>query len=222
MAQLKRGSVVRGAPGALPRPDAAMTVTGPIPRGRVVAGEVVRAHDEAARIVSAAQGEAARIEREARTRAATELETLRAALTAEADARIAAELVHLHVGEDTRAARDEARLVDTAVALAERLIGATLELDPARIGAMAQAALRDARGARHLVFEAHPLDAGVLETQLEEAGLSKESFAVEPRDDLARGDLVLRTDLGTLDARRKPQLQRLAAALLQRRSARDR
>jgi flagellar biosynthesis/type III secretory pathway protein FliH len=43
--------------------------------------------------------------------------------------------------------------------------------------------------------------------------LSNDSVSIEARDELARGDLVLRTDLGTLDARLKPQLQRLADAL---------
>lgn len=222
MARVTRGSVIRGAASA--RPTAAAGVTAPargLPRGRVIPSEVMDARGEAAHILARAHEEAARITSAAEARGRAREEEERVALAREADAKVAAEIVALRSDEDARAARDFERLLDTAVVLAERVVGAALELQPTRIVDMAQAALREARGARRLVFEAHPLDAAVLETQLGEAGLSAESFTIETHGDLARGDLVLRTELGTLDARRKTQLQRLADSLARRRSGRD-
>lgn len=175
--------------------------------------EVVDAHDDAHAIVSAARAEVERVRGEAE-RERVHLEgVLRAELRREADARIAAALLELRAREEARVDRDLERLVATGVALAERIIGATLSLDPERIRTMAAAALREARGARRVTFEANPLDANTLRAQLQTLGLPEDAISVEAREDLARGDLVLVTDLGTLDARLQPQLKRLAEAL---------
>jgi flagellar biosynthesis/type III secretory pathway protein FliH len=185
----------------------------------VVPRSVVVAHDEARAILEAANAEAARILAGAQAERDRDREIERTALRAESDARLAAGLLALREEDERRAERDLERLASTAVVLAERLLGQALAADPDKIVPMARAALREARGARRLVFEANPLDASALQTELHALGLQADAVSVEPHDELARGDLVLRTDLGTLDARLKPQLQRLADALSRARRA---
>jgi flagellar assembly protein FliH len=108
---------------------------------------------------------------------------------------------------------DAQRVISLAVALAERLLGASLELDPRRVVHLARTVIAEARGARRAVVDAHPLDAAALREHLMTAGLDVQS--VEVRDDgaLARGELRLHTDVGTIDARLTPRFERLAAAL---------
>lgn len=224
MAVVSRGRIVRGAGDAAPAtqkgadtveigPRSPAPARSPVNRGRIVVSGVLDAHDEARAIVDVAKRAAAQIEIDVRAEAERSHQAFRAELRAEADARIAAALLAVRAEDEQRADRDLARLAETAVVLAERLLGEALALEPSRIHAMAQAALTEARGARRVVFEANPLDAAALQAQLHALGLPSDGVSVEARDDLARGDLVLRTDLGTLDARLKPQLQRLADAL---------
>ncbi len=160
-------------------------------RGRVVPAEIADAHERAHAIVAAAEARAEEV----------------------VEARVAAALLATKVDDERRAERDQQRVIQTAVVLAERLVGAALVLDAERIVPMAQAAIREARGARSFVIEANPLDAGPLRAQLDALGLPDGSVSVEERAELARGDLVLKTNLGTVDARLKPQLERLKSAL---------
>ncbi|MBK6695860.1 MAG: hypothetical protein IPG50_27185 [Myxococcales bacterium] len=230
MTTIARGRILRGgaapnnAPAAIPTAaprgggNATRAADAESRRGRVLSSAAAEAHDEAAQIRARAHAEARTVHEEAAGRIAAERAAVERALRAEADARLAAGLLALRAEDDRRAERDAQRLADTAVALAERLLGATLELDPSRIGALARTVLAEARGVRKLIFEANPLDADALRAQLE--GLSlPEGTSVEAREDLARGDLVVRTNLGTLDARLEPQLQRLAEALARARNA---
>lgn len=75
---------------------------------------------------------------------------------------------------------------------------------------MAKAVLSESKGARKTRIEANPIDVDALHAHTVSLG---ESILVEPNADLARGSLVLHTDLGTIDARLTPQLERLARAL---------
>jgi len=98
-----------------------------------------------------------------------------------------------------------------ATALAERLIGEALQIDPTRVGALAVDALRETRGARQLRVEACPLDLPVLQELL--ASLGEGVATLEPSNELSRGSLIVHTELGRVDARLAPQLGRLAEAL---------
>ncbi len=113
--------------------------------------------------------------------------------------------------------QEHERLVAVAVTLAERLLGTALALDPSRIAELARGVLDEARGARRAVVEAHPLDAVELRARLQrlhhEGGLDLQSIEVRSDAALARGDLRLQTDVGTIDARLAPRFERLAAAL---------
>lgn len=162
--------------------------------GRRVAREVMDAHAEAERIREAARREAAAEAREAET------------------ARLAAAFLALRRADEQRAERDLDRAVELAKVLAERLVGEGLKLEPARIAELAANALAETRGARNVRIDAHPDDVAPLSEALAAVGHAA-STSVNADATLARGSLVVHTDLGTIDARLMPQLDRLAKAL---------
>jgi flagellar assembly protein FliH len=182
-------------------------------RRQRVAREELEARLTAERVVEEANTAAEAILAEARLRAAGSA----AAAVAEAREHALTELTArwLALRERERAAmgRDREVVVRIAVALAERLLGASLELEPSRIDALARGVFDEARGARRAVVEAHPLDADELRARLDTGGLDLQSIEVRSDAALARGELRLHTDLGTIDARLAPRFERLAAAL---------
>ncbi len=187
----------------------------PTPRRAVVLpAAIVEAREEAARLVHAAEERARAILREAEAKAAREAEeTARAAREAEI-ARLAAAHVALRAREESRAAREIDRTVAMAVMLAERIVGEALAVDGARIATLATEALRETRGARRMRIEASPADLAMLRHVLAEVGSEvAEVVEVVANDELTRGSVVVETELGRVDARLRPQLERLAIAL---------
>jgi flagellar biosynthesis/type III secretory pathway protein FliH len=144
--------------------------------------------------------------------AAAAAEGARRDAQAAADAQLLARWLALREAE-ARRTEDGDRVLSLAVALAERLIGATLELDPARIVTLAAGVLAEARGARRAVIHAHPLDAEVLRHQLSASSLDPASVSIECDEGLARGALKLHTDVGIIDAQLASRLDRLADVL---------
>jgi flagellar biosynthesis/type III secretory pathway protein FliH len=214
MSFVTRGRIVRG-----PAVERAERIVRPGPSAAQrerLSREEMEAHQNADRIVhlaltrSEAVLAASRLEAEEVGRKAA-----RQAEEAE-QARLAAAWVALREREETAAARELERSIDVARALAERLIGRALEMDPALIASMAREVLSEARGARRVRLECNPLDAENLRTQLSAAGLGgPEGVAIDvlANTELARGSLRVHTELGTLDACLHPRLERLAAAL---------
>lgn len=180
---------------------------------RRIARVEVEARAAAGAIRRAAERQAEALVAEARARAATAVASASAEARQEAEAQLAARWIALREREHAALGRESNRVVAAAVALAERLLGASLALNPARIGAMARVVLDEARGARRAVVEAHPLDAEELRACLTAEGLRLQSVEVRCDGALARGELRLHTDLGTIDARLAPRFERLAAAL---------
>jgi type III secretion protein L len=131
---------------------------------------------------------------------------------ADADATLAARWIALRQAEARRTEEPD-RVLALAVALAERLIGATLELDPTRIATIASGVLAEARGARRAVIHAHPIDAEVLRNHLVASDVDPESVVIEVDERLARGALRLHTDVGIIDAQLASRLDRLADTL---------
>jgi flagellar assembly protein FliH len=158
-------------------------------------------------ILATARDDAERVAREA-ARQAAEGE----------QARLAAAWIALREREEKRDVLELDRAIAFAKLLAERLIGRALELDPPLVASLAREALAEARGARRVRLEAHPLDADALRAQIAAAGLGAPqgtgaAIEVIENTELARGSLRVHTELGTLDARLHPRLERLAAAL---------
>lgn len=216
MSGLTRGRVLRESD--VDAKGARLLADGPSEAQRTrIVREEVEAHDAADRIVHMALARADVILAEARA-SATKAAQEAAREAAEAEqAKLAALHIAMRTADEGRAERDLDRAVALATVLAERLIGEAIAHDPKTVAALARQALSEARGARRVRIEAHPLDAEALRRHLSEVGhaLSQGSAAVDVVEnaELSRGSLSVHTDLGTLDAKLTPRLERLAAAL---------
>jgi len=200
---VRSDEATRGTPLLSPGPGPA--------RARRIAREEIEARLVAERVLAEAREQAAALMASAREQAlAAGADAVRAAEQA-AETRLLARWAALREAESRRAGSDADRLIAVAVALAERLVGAALEIEPARIAALATGVLVEARGARRALIEAGPRDAEELRRHLSSAGL--EAFEVKVDEGLARGALRLHTDVGIIDAQLSPRLERLAAAL---------
>ncbi|MFZ5895961.1 MAG: FliH/SctL family protein [Myxococcota bacterium] len=175
---------------------------------------VVDSAELAARIVAQAEDDAARI----RERAHAELAGLRAQIIADARAhaaaRLAAEALELAARDADADERALTRSVDLARLLAERLLGETLALEPARIEAIARRALAEAAGARRICIVAHPEDVPHLQAALD-AGRFTHVALIRSDESRTRGSLRFESEIGTLDADIAPQLDRLTDHLRQ-------
>ncbi len=133
--------------------------------------EEIDARLTAERLVREAEAAAEAILTEARHRALGAVATAVQEAQASVGIQLAAKWVALRQAEHAVLGRDADRAIAMAVALAERLLGASLALDPALIADLARAVLDEARGARRAVIEAHPLDADELRRGLTGDGL---------------------------------------------------
>jgi flagellar biosynthesis/type III secretory pathway protein FliH len=187
---------------------------GPSDRQRSrVAREEIQARLDAERIVDAARAQAREIVEDARAAAAGDAAAAVESAREEAQTKLVAQWLALRQAEHRRPEQERDRIIATAVVLAERLLAASLELGPDRIVGLARAVIAEAGGARRAAIDAHPLDAEVLRAQLSMVGLDIQSIEVQEDPALARGELRLHTDLGTIDARLAPRFDKLAAAL---------
>lgn len=211
MSSVTRGRVIHGA-----AKDAKPLLTAPLVsperRHRVARAEVA-ARLEAEVILEGAREEAEDIVALARKQAGGARADAEREARESVHAELAAHYLALRQAEETRAENDLDRAVSLAVVLAERLLGEALEHNPDHVAALARQALAEARGARRAVIEANPLDADALTRHLDSVGMSRDAIEVRRAPDLARGSLRVHTNLGTLDAKLTPQLERLAAAL---------
>jgi type III secretion protein L len=211
---VERARVIKAAVGA--RAEARPNASAPSPPhdeafARRVPRVVVDAHAEAARIVADAKALADEIAREATTNASTLAERVAREAREKEIARVAAEILAVRAGAERRAERELDRTIELSVLLAERLVGDAIAVEPARIGALALDALKETRGARQMRIEVCPEDVVALREVL--ASLGEGVAALEPSHELARGSLIVHTELGRVDARLTPQLSRLAEAL---------
>ncbi len=204
-----RGRVLRADVAKVASPE---RVVSPARRARVLREEV-DAKAAAVRIVAEAQARAETIVREARQKAADAIATATRQAEEHEQAKLAAAYLILRAREEARADVDLDRAVGLAVVLAERLIGATLTLEPGQVAGLAKEALAEARGTRRTRIEAHPLDAEALSLQIGRISPPENTVTVVPNAELARGSFLFHTDLGILDAKLAPRLERLAAAL---------
>jgi flagellar biosynthesis/type III secretory pathway protein FliH len=179
---------------------------------RVLAPNVVSAHDEARAVLERAQESAERLLAAARSEAASLRARAAEEAHAEAAATFTARSLALAERERTLDERGVDRLVALARLLAERLLGEALRIDPTRIAALARQALTEAQGARRIEIAAHPEDASLLAKELEISGV-EQSVRIVPDPTRTRGHLRFDTELGSLDAELGPQLDRLAKKL---------
>jgi flagellar biosynthesis/type III secretory pathway protein FliH len=208
-----RARIVRGSDATRTASKQVLSL-GPTPaHWRRIARDELAARLTAERLVQEAHDQAEDICARARDQAS--LAAAQAVRESEerAEAKVAARWLALQRREGEQMERDLERVVAVATVLAERLLGVALELRPALVIDLARSAIAEARGARRIAIEAHPLDAGALLEHLGGVGFGAESVEVRPNEALARGELRLQTDVGTIDAQLAPRLERLAAAL---------
>ncbi len=116
-------------------------------------------------------------------------------------------------------ARAEEDLVRLAFEVARRLVHHTLETRPEVVVSMVKEAMKSARGRRTLVVSVHPEDLDALLGARRELVESVEGVPVhfEAAPDLERGDCVIETESGRIDARLNTQIAVLREGLRERR-----
>jgi type III secretion protein L len=168
---------------------------------------------QAAQRVAAAEAKAQAIVAEAEQAARAVRESARDVGRREGAADLAAAWIKLRTEEQQKEEREIDRTLAMATAMAERLLGETLVLDPAKVVGIARQVLDAARQARRVALKAHPEDAAVLRAEIARIGLEGTAIEIHVEPARARGSLLLETDLGTLDADLTLQLDRLARSL---------
>ncbi|WP_242346724.1 FliH/SctL family protein [Anaeromyxobacter terrae] len=187
----------------------------PAGAGRIEAA-AYEARERARALLAAAEEEARRI----RAEAESERERLRAEAAEEGRreglARAAASLAAAAAARDRRLALAEREVSAAAVDVARTIIGRELSQDPGAVADLAARALAAARDRREVTLRVNPADAEAIRTA---AGRLAAVLARAPgltvREDaaLARGDAVVETEAGRVDARVETQLAALARAL---------
>jgi len=205
---LTRGRVLRGTPAEpIPLSPSASRKPTRLP------SEVADAHARADVVLKAAEQRALGLLRAAEQNAA---ETrLRAEEVGRADglAEAARVLSALRAQEAEQDARALDRTITLARLLAERLVGKALELAPGLVASLAKQVVTEARGARSIALFTHPEDVPLLARLMAQLDPDGRVHSVSPDPALGRGDLRLETDVGVLEARLAPSLERLAARL---------
>jgi flagellar assembly protein FliH len=174
--------------------------------------------ERGAQIVADAQQRAVEIEAEAR--AAGEAAGYQAGLAraaeelAEPRAAFAAAIAGVGELRDELAAAAERHAVELALAVAERIVGAAIDVDPTVVCEVVQGALRRVVERDRLVVDVNPDDVEIVREWI--GGQSEvASSAVEVRAErrVGRGGAVVRTVEGEIDARIPEQLDRAREVL---------
>lgn len=117
---------------------------------------------------------------------------------------------------DEYIAKNEAELVQLAVRVAEKLIGEELRSSPETISTIVREALRSVRRAKSFVLQVHPADAAILDervTALRAAAGPFREIEIAANPSLSRGDCIVESDIGIIDARLETQLKNMERAL---------
>lgn len=160
-------------------------------------------------LLAAAREEAERIRAEAREQGR---EAGRSELASEL-LRVTAAHEHAH---DRALAALEPQAIAIALQAAKQLLAGEVTARPEQVRAIVAPLLARLRRARSLVLHVHPDDRAALEPWLEALrieGRLPSQLSVETDAALTRGGCVLRSEIGTLDARVETQLAALARAL---------
>lgn len=199
---LKAAAVTGLTPIALPGSASA-------PRAVILPRPIADAKAEASRLLEQAQLRAQQMIEDAQ-RAATELR-LQAATVGRADAvaELAAHCVALRERQARVAQAQLQQSTELAKILAERMIAEAVQLDPALVGRMAQHSLQQLRDRSALVVRAHPDDHPAISKQVATLGLQSVTLVADPS--LNRGELCVDSDLGCLELRIAPGLDRLVS-----------
>lgn len=105
---------------------------------------------------------------------------------------------------------------ELATGIARRIVGQELSLRPEAIASIAEEAISKVRRANSLLVRVHPDDAKIvreMEERILAGARSTTPLTIESDTSLARGDCVVESNLGTLNARVEAQLEQFGRAL---------
>jgi flagellar biosynthesis/type III secretory pathway protein FliH len=192
--------------------DAAETAGAGVRTGRsVVAAEVFEARQEARRLVEEAGVAARRLREEAQGEADAIRSRAQEEGRSEGLAAVAADRILVAEERDRALAALRDELLEAAVALAARILEREATA-PGEVVALAERALALVRGRARVVVRCSP---GDLE-ELRRAGsgrLGGPAVRLEADPELGRGEVVLTTEAGQVDARPRTQLEALRRAI---------
>jgi flagellar biosynthesis/type III secretory pathway protein FliH len=182
---------------------------------RVIRSTHLEALAEAEQIRSRAEQEARRV----REQAIQEAAQIRRRALEESHAEAAALLVRARAQAGDTLEQSGGQLTRLAVAIAEKLLGEALRLEPERVERIVSRCLEHARdqAARHIVLRVNPDDLGAVERALPRLGrrVEAELLKVEPDPGVTAGGCLVDTELGQLDGRLETQLRAILDALEQ-------
>jgi flagellar biosynthesis/type III secretory pathway protein FliH len=177
----------------------------------VVPREVGGASARAAAIIADAEARATALLEDARREAEAQRAEARAAGERDAHAAVASLLALAEARRDRALAEAAEEVVTLAVAVARRVIGEIVERERTLVTELARDAIERARGASRLTLAVSTADAEALTSF---AATHRLPLTVEVDAALERGDCVVRSEVGTIDARLDTQLAALRRALL--------
>lgn len=187
----------------------------------VIKRNVELARQQATEIAARAQKEAERIVAEARREAEELLDSAKRDGYESGLAYWNEMLAAARQSRDDYIARNEPALLQLAVRIAEKLIGEELSASPEKIVTVVREALCSVARAKSVVLQLHPADAAVLEEHmsvLRGAAGPKREIEIVSNASLARGDCVIESDIGIIDARLETQLRNMERALTEKTS----
>jgi type III secretion protein L len=113
----------------------------------------------------------------------------------------------------------EAELVKLAVAIAKKIIGRSIELNPGTVLQTAKEVLRGVRSQRRVTIKVHPSDEDGLREQagsLKMLGAEVGELVIVGNPSIEAGGCIVESDLGVIDAQIGTQLASIENALLRR------
>jgi type III secretion protein L len=116
-------------------------------------------------------------------------------------------------------AEHEAELVRLAVAIAKKIIGRSLEVNPGTVLQTAKEALRAVRSERRVIIKVNPSDEDALRQQagsLKMLGTEVGELVIIGNPSIEAGGCIVESDLGIIDAQIGTQLSSIENALLRR------
>lgn len=109
----------------------------------------------------------------------------------------------------------EPQLVDLALAIARKVVGAELASRPELVAEVVARAIDEARGSGHHVIRLHPSDAALVSRFLPQAAIDAggREWEVRSDDSLEPGDCIIETAFGVVDARVETQFHEFEVLL---------
>jgi flagellar biosynthesis/type III secretory pathway protein FliH len=187
------------------------------PGGRVVKGEAYDAAVEAGQIVEAAREQARSILEAVEQERQTIVETARREAYEEGLRQWNTAVAEADNARDRHLAESEPEMIRIAVAIAQKIIGEELRLNPQAIVTMAAECLHGLGRERSLILRVPPEDAYRLReriTLLREAAGPHRSIEVIADPSMGSGGCLVESEYGVIDARLETQIRCMEEILL--------